>query len=1404
MSTKVPTNKPVTSGTPAPAAKPAAPGAAPPPADASNAGFIKPGAPATDDQGKSGFSQGSPDAAGGLAPPPPPPTDQSIIDQLKQVFSGLNISDDNKNKLTKDGQDVVNAILKKNYPAALTALDQVLNSDAVGDILEQIKDRADDKLPDGTVKTLLENLDAFVGLAGDKDFQASVSKLSQAKNLSDILDVLKTLPKDDNVRQAVITLVCLDPSVGRGLSNIGLDTSDIRGLDSAAPSVIAASQAFYKGDFKGFASNMMDAVQAAPDTATKLIAKAAKAVLPDGAAKTFLTDDRYKDLLVEILSDKKMYSAFGDLFSKDPKRQLSGLTQLASNKGLTDAVIDAISNDDAIKKSCSPPLTLPDDLKSARDCIPSVIDGARKLRAGDVKGALGCLGDAYRTSPNIPDALVAKLMPKDVQDTFKKCGLSPGDWSKAGKAIPDLYDFTEAVKKGDGAAARSALGNAATDASPVTGKLLAGLAKNSLSGPAKAILGDPQIANMLVGGDPKFYKAVSDLFTGSKDDKINAMSTLINDPGVRELAKVALKQAGIDFEKAMKDAGVNLSDLDIAFGRNTDVQTVPAGGNIPQPPPGTQWVARTTTSTNAEDLGLDVPKINVGGGVNVGVGLDVDHASAGRVTIMRAETPDEAKKDLAAKTDAVKPKDHQSLENLRLGKGGYVEWSGNQSFLTGVHGSVGFGAGGMGINITGQVAAKYSGPVKFRLTQTDDTGKNFALTIDVDKKNAKVESVGASIDPIPNFSNAAIQKVLPVVKKTMEIGIQRQWTQSAEDTAKLNGTVDLTTPGGTAAVDGALNNNMTEAIYQDQFQGSGVQMDGLVKEVSARSRQDSVQLTKFLQGKNDIQTVQALQEQLNGNQLDIQGSVQRQTERKHLFNSQDLKDDVQFFYGLKATKAPLPKDLKPLPPNTARLDTWPEPAGTVADINPLISMSTQLNDKNASGIRTTKDLERYELALSYAGVPPAEIAKLKTLRKGVEAGIYPDPKVWPSWLGDFFTDVGILKRNEPFSLNLDLTAGVNEAGMKQALAPRPGQTQVQKEEEWRHAYLEAYAITHGTKNVEKDGDARKAAEAFVSSVRDAAQYYQANAQPAAAGQSNLFNQPEAFADGAEAKFKAIIGNKSNLPAQLAMLRLAGPQNNVVHTALTLPDDVGAGVLKAGQQRVQGFYGVQQALNMGARMSTYAGAGSNSDNRSQWFSLDFPKGVDPAVAQEVSMAIFGKRIKPQAGQDGSLHFTGLNFTDRNAQLQKVLQNARVVNGQVVLPINWSQKDVQRVMEKVYGKHAKATLTPGLGNAVALDNGGMQFMSVTGAIKDGFPQLFAHGETPQIRTVIALGKDQPQIDVLRGINVSHIGSGATDLDALMTNDDLANPNTDLAPQVSMTKDGDIQADKAELPPPSREQK
>jgi hypothetical protein len=140
---------------------------------------------------------------------------------------------------------------------------------------------------------------------------------------------------------------------------------------------------------------------------------------------------------------------------------------------------------------------------------------------------------------------------------------------------------------------------------------------------------------------------------------------------------------------------------------------------------------------------------------------------------------------------------------------------------------------------------------------------------------------------------------------------------------------------------------------------------------------------------------------------------------------------------------------------------------------------------------------------------------------------------------------------------------------------------------------------------------------------------------------------------------------------------------------------------------------------------------------------------------------------------------------------------------VLPINWSQKDVQQILDKVYGKHAKATLAQGVGNALALDNTGMEFMSVTGAVKDGFPQLFAHGEQPQIKTVLPLGKDVPQIDVLRGINVSHIGAGATDLDALMNNDDLANPNVDLMPNVPMTKDGDIEADKAELPPPGRGQ-
>jgi hypothetical protein len=244
------------------------------------------------------------------------------------------------------------------------------------------------------------------------------------------------------------------------------------------------------------------------------------------------------------------------------------------------------------------------------------------------------------------------------------------------------------------------------------------------------------------------------------------------------------------------------------------------------------------------------------------------------------------------------------------------------------------------------------------------------------------------------------------------------------------------------------------------------------------------------------------------------------------------------------------------------------------------------------------------------------------------------------------------------------------------------------------------------------------------------------------------------------------------------------------------------VVKAGQQRVQGYYAIQLALQMGAQMHTYQGAGSNRDNPSRWFSLDFPKTVDPAVAQQISNAIFGKRIRPST-DPGGLHFTGLSFTDRNADLQKILQSGRVVNGQVVLPINWSQKDVQQILDKVYGKHAKATLAQGVGNALALDNTGMEFMSVTGAVKDGFPQLFAHGEQPQIKTVLPLGKDVPQIDVLRGINVSHIGAGAIDLDALMNNDDLANPNVDLMPNVPMTKDGDIEADKAELPPAGRGQ-
>jgi hypothetical protein len=453
-------------------------------------------------------------------------------------------------------------------------------------------------LPDGVAKTVLTDPKVAAQLA-----KAGPDTIKTA--LNDPFQAVKDVAGNKGLRDSVVDAAMKDPKFADSVGKLGLNASDLKQVGDALPSVIDAAQKAASGDWKGAAISLADGAKNAPD----VIAKGLKAVagkLPDGVAKTILTDDKVAAQLAKAGPD-----AIKTALTEGPE---AALKQFAGNKDLRDSLVDAAMKDPSFAKKVGDFGLDAKDLKQLGDGLPKMFDAFDKAKAGDWKGALSDVADAAGKAPDVlskavqaagsklPDGIaktiltdpnvanqIAKSGPdavkaflnggvdaglekiagnKDLRNAvvdaamkdpgFAKgvqgLGLNADDLKKAGDALPNLVKAGESLASGDVKGALNNLADAAGKAPDVVAKSMAGVASKLPDGLAKTILTDPNVTGQLAKGMPG---AIKDLANG---DYQKALTSIAGNKDLRNaVIDASFKDKG--FADQMGKLGLNANDL---------------------------------------------------------------------------------------------------------------------------------------------------------------------------------------------------------------------------------------------------------------------------------------------------------------------------------------------------------------------------------------------------------------------------------------------------------------------------------------------------------------------------------------------------------------------------------------------------------------------------------------------------------------------------------------------------------------------------------------------------------------------------------------------------------------------------------------------------------------------------
>jgi hypothetical protein len=352
----------------------------------------------------------------------------------------------------------------------------------------------------------------------------------------------------------------LEAKLEQGLAKLGLSQADFEAAAAEAkPALLKAAQAAAASDWSG----AIDALGGAGKTAglalaSRAIQEAAKH-LPEGVAKTLLTDPKLVDAMVK---DPAVRATVGKLF--DPAKRAEGLRELIGNDALRDTVLSRAGQDAGVKADLAKLGLTPKDLTDAGKAAPFLWDAVALASQGQVKEALATLQKGLEAAPELAEKLAEKFvdkLPPSLVQKFSELGITQEDLKKSGKALPKVFAAVDAAVNGDAPAALKALRDAALSASPITQKVLAKLAQKLPEGVAKTVLEDPAVLKQL-SSNKKLYDSLGKLFDdqtrtqgvrellGNDKARDAVLGALGKDPVVvADLAKLGLTP------KDLKDAG---------------------------------------------------------------------------------------------------------------------------------------------------------------------------------------------------------------------------------------------------------------------------------------------------------------------------------------------------------------------------------------------------------------------------------------------------------------------------------------------------------------------------------------------------------------------------------------------------------------------------------------------------------------------------------------------------------------------------------------------------------------------------------------------------------------------------------------------------------------------------------
>lgn len=419
---------------------------------------------------------------------------------------------------------------------------------------------------------------------------------------------LKGLTGDKALRDSVINAAMKDEGFAANVKKLGLTKADLKNVGDALPSVIEAVEKLAKGDAPGAIKALADAANEAPAVVAKAI-RAAAASLPDGLAKTILTDPAAALAIAKAGPD-----AIKAALQDGP----AALEKLLGNKDLRDAVITAAMKDDAFKQQVTRLGLTEADLHEAGDALPALINAAQAFskEPPDTRAALNALADAAEKAPalvakavvkaasaledgvakailtdpkvakqlanNSPEALraladgdIARALGSVATDkplreavidaafkdpTFaanmKQLGLNAAELKEGAEALPSVFKAVQAAAKGDVPAALAALRDAAEKAPTLAQKVIKGLAAQLPAGPVKDLLGDATLTKQLIS-DPAFHGAVKQMLDG---DLVGGLSNLVRNDAVRDQVLDVLGK-NTDIKQALQKVGLTGADL---------------------------------------------------------------------------------------------------------------------------------------------------------------------------------------------------------------------------------------------------------------------------------------------------------------------------------------------------------------------------------------------------------------------------------------------------------------------------------------------------------------------------------------------------------------------------------------------------------------------------------------------------------------------------------------------------------------------------------------------------------------------------------------------------------------------------------------------------------------------------